>query len=221
MTTAELINYSLPLLKPTDTVGQALEWMQENRIGQLVIADGKNYWGIVSEDILLDFDETNEVGILPLQFSETYLLDYQHIYEALGLISKYQMQVIPVLNDDKNFIGMLQTSQVYDKFSELLGNHEQGAVIVIRLKNKDYSLAEISRLIESNNAKVLSSYFSGNDFEEENAARLTIKINRTEISSTIATLERFGYVVDAAFAHEPIESLEQERYDMLMRYLSV
>jgi acetoin utilization protein AcuB len=221
MTVAELINYSIPVLKPTDTVGRAFDWMHDNRIGQLIIADGKNYWGVVSEEMLSEFDDSNEVGILPLLFTEKFLFDYQHIYEALGLISKHQMQVIPVLSVEKTFIGILTTNQVYDKFAELLGTHEQGAVIVVQIKNRDYSLAEISRLIESENAKILSSYFSGNNFSEENAAQLTLKINLTEISSTVATLERFGYIVDAAYAHEPVGSLEQERYDMFMRYLSV
>ena len=49
MLAAELIDPMLPALKPTDSVGQALDWMQEHRIGQLVLIDQTEYRGIISE----------------------------------------------------------------------------------------------------------------------------------------------------------------------------
>lgn len=221
MTIAEIINHDLPVLKLSDTVGNALSWMEENRIGQLVVVDVGKYAGIVSEDILMDYDEDMQLADVMLQFSEITLFDYQHIYESLGLISKYSLQVIGVIDEEENFVGIITASEVYTKFGELLGSQEPGAVLVISIKNRDYSLSEISRLVESDNAKILSSYFTGNTYLSNDSASLTLKINRESITSVVATLERFGYTVEASYAHEPIESIEQERYNMLMKYLSV
>lgn len=221
MTIAEIINHDLPILKPSDTVGNALNWMEENRIGQLVVVDAGKYAGIVSEDILMDYDEDMQLSDVMLQFSKITLSDYQHIYESLGLISKYHLQVIGIIDEEENFVGIITASEVYTKFGELLGSQEPGAVLVISIKNRDYSLSEISRLVESDNAKILSSYFTGNTYLSNDSASLTLKINRESITSVVATLERFGYTVEASYAHEPIESIEQERYNMLMKYLSV
>ena len=226
MTIAEIINHDLPVLKLTDTVGNALNWMEENRIGQLVVVDAGKYAGIVSEEILMGYNEDMELTDVMLQFSEISLFDYQHIYESLGLISKYNsggvpLQVIAVINEEETFVGIITASEVYTKFGELLGSQESGAVLVISIKNRDYSLAEISRLVESDNAKILSSYFTGNTYFNNESANLTLKINRESITSIVATLERFGYTVEASYAHEPVESIEQERYNMLMKYLSV
>jgi signal-transduction protein with cAMP-binding, CBS, and nucleotidyltransferase domain len=226
MTIAEIINHDLPVLKPSDTVENALNWMEENRIGQLVVVDERKYAGIVSEEILMGYDENMKLTDVMLQFSEISLFDYQHIYESLGLISKYNsggipLQVIGVIDEEENFVGIITASEVYTKFGELLGSQEPGAVLVISIKNRDYSLAEISRLVESDNAKILSSYFTGNTFLNNESANLTLKINRENITSIVATLERFGYTVEASYAHEPVESIEQERYNMLMKYLSV
>lgn len=221
MTIAEIINHDLPVLKPSDTVGNALNWMEENRIGQLVVVDAGKYAGIVSEDILMDYDEDMQLADVMLQFSEITLFDYQHIYESLGLISKYSLQVIGIIDEEESFVGIITASEVYTKFGELLGSQEPGAVLVISIKNRDYSLSEISRLVESDNAKILSSYFTGNTYLSNDSASLTLKINRESITSIVATLERFGYTVEASYAHEPVESIEQERYNMLMKYLSV
>jgi len=221
MTIAEIINHDLPVLKLSDTVGNALNWMEENRIGQLVVVDAGKYAGIVSEDILMDYDEDMQLADVMLQFSEITLFDYQHIYESLGLISKYSLQVIGIIDEEESFVGIITASEVYTKFGELLGSQEPGAVLVISIKNRDYSLSEISRLVESDNAKILSSYFTGNTYLSNDSASLTLKINRESITSIVATLERFGYTVEASYAHEPVESIEQERYNMLMKYLSV
>lgn len=225
MTLIELINHDLPTLKPTDSVGQALDWMEENRIGQLIVAENDQYLGIINEDTLLDFDESDVISDIQLQLTDVFVGDYEHIYESLNLIAKYGLQVVAILNTEKRILGTVTANEVYKKFSELLGTSEAGAVLVVSLKNRDYSLSEISRLIEGDNAKVLSSYYSGNThadpLDEENAAKLTLKLNRENISSIVATLERFGYMVEATYSHEPIESVEQERYDMLMKYLSI
>lgn len=221
MTTAEIINHEFPILKLSDSVGKALNWMEENRIGQLVIVDDGKYAGIISEDILMDYDEKMLLADVMLQFSEIFLYDYQHIYEALGIISKYHSEVIAVIDEEQNFVGIITAKDLYSKFAELLGSQEPGAVLVVSIKNRDYSLAEISRLVESDNAKILSSYYSGNTYLNNDSASLTLKINRETVNSVIATLERFGYTVEASYAHEPIESIEQERYNMLMKYLSV
>lgn len=221
MIISELINHDLPILKPTDTVSRALNWMEENRISQLVAVEDNKYLGIVSEDILLEYDEEMLLGDVMMEYSEIYLFDNQHIYEALGFLSKYQLQVIGVIDSEQNCVGLITAKEVYNKFSELLGTQDHGAILVISIKNRDYSLAEISRHIETENAKILSSYFSGSLFSETDEARLTLKLNVENISPIVSTLERFGYVVQGAYSHQPIENIEQERYDLLMRYLSI
>ncbi len=221
MTAAQIINHELPVLKLSDTVGEALSWMEENRIGQLVVVDNEKYAGIISEDILLNYDEDLLISEIMPQYSGVYIFDYQHIYEALGFISKYKLQILAIVDDDQVFVGNITAAEIYNRFGELLGTHEPGAVLVIAIKNRDYSLSEISRLVESDNAKILSSYFSGNEYSGEETSSLTLKINRQNITSIVATLERFGYMVEGAYAHDPIDSIEQERYEMLMRYLSV
>ena len=97
MTISEIINHDLPVLKLTDTVGNALSWMEENRIGQLVVVDAGKYAGIVSEEILMGYNEDMELTDVMLQFSEISLFDYQHIYESLGLISKYNSGGVPLI----------------------------------------------------------------------------------------------------------------------------
>ena len=84
----------------------------------------------------------------------------------------------------------------------------------------DYSLAEIARLVESNNAKILSSSLKEDELDISKI-KLTVKINQTDITHVIATLERFGYKVIAKYQETGQMEDQKERLDILMKYLDI
>ncbi|QJD79201.1 CBS domain-containing protein [Spirosoma rhododendri] len=221
MLAAELIDPMLPALKPTDSVGQALDWMQEHRIGQLVLIDQTDYQGIISEELLLDIaDDERPLSSMMHLFEQVNAYEGQHLFEVLGLVMQHRMDVIAVLNEGREFLGTVSTSELLRQFAQELGVQEGGAVLMLSLDERDYSMAEISRLIESNNVKIISSYFSSAAYGMPDRSRLTLKLNRQNITAVISTLERFGYQIEAAFANVPVESIDQDRLDSLLRYLN-
>ncbi|MVM34914.1 CBS domain-containing protein [Spirosoma sp. HMF4905] len=221
MLAAELIDPMLPALKPTDSVGQALDWMQEHHVGQLVLTDQGDYRGIVSEELLMDVaDDERPLGNVMRLFEQTYVHEDQHLFEVLGLVIQQQMEVVAVLNEVQEFIGTIAVSELLKQFAQELGVQDIGAILILNMNERDYSLTEISRLVESNNVKIISSYFSSAAYGMPDRSRLTLKLNRRDISPVISTLERFGYQIEAAFANAPVESIDQERLDSLLRYLN-
>ncbi|MBC8153338.1 MAG: CBS domain-containing protein [Bacteroidetes bacterium] len=221
MLAAELIDPMLPALKPTDTVGQALEWMQEHRIGQLVMTDLGEYRGIISEDLLLDVPDEDRPLSDVMQLHElVHALEGQHLFELLRLVVDNHLDVLAVVGEGNEFLGTISATELLRQFSQDLGVQEVGAVVVLSLDERDYSMAEISRLVESNNVKIISSYFSSSTPGSADRSTLTLKLNRQEVVSVISTLERFGYQIDGIFASAPIENIDQERLDSLLRYLN-
>lgn len=222
MLAATLINPMIPILKLTDTVGTALDWMDEFRTRQLVVADSGLYKGIVSEDILFDISDTTQpLSRIIIQHEDVFAVEDNHPYELLRLVTQFSLDIIPVVNENKNVTGTILVRDLVERFVSELGIQEKGAVLVLKIAERDYSLSEISRLIESNGTKVLSSYYSSSEsLHPADTSLLTLKLNRTNINPIIATLERFGYDIEEAHANDPIESVDQERLDMLLRYLA-
>ncbi len=221
MLAAELIDPMLPALKPSDSVGQALDWMQEHRVGQLVLADQGEYRGVISEELLMDVaDDEQMLADTMRLFEKAYVADDQHLYEVMGLAIQHRMEVVAVLNESREFIGTISASELLKQFAQELGVQEAGAILILNLNERDYSMAEISRLVESNQVKIVSSYFTSAAYGMPDRSKLTLKLNRRDIGPVISTLERFGYKIEAAFANAPVESIDQERLDSLLRYLN-
>ena len=221
MLATELIDPMIPALKSSDSVGQALDWMQEHHIGQLVLTDQGEYRGIVTEELLMDVpDDTQPLSNVMRLFEQVYVLEDQHLYEILSLIIQHRMDVVAVLGEGREFVGTVSASELIRQFAHELGVQEAGAILILNINERDYSLTEISRLVESNNVKIISSYFSSAAYGMPDRSRLTLKLNRRNISAVISTLERFGYQIEAAFANAPVESIDQDRLDSLLRYLN-
>lgn len=222
MLAASLLNPMLPTLKLTDSVGTALAWMDEYQTPQLVVTQGGAYKGLVSKAVLLDVpDDTALLADIIRQHQDVYANEDQHVYELLRLANQYRLKVIPVVDEEGQLTGTILVNDLLENFADSLGVQELGAVLVLKVVERDYSLSEVSRLIESSGTKIISSYYtSAATYGNPGDARLTLKLNRTNITPVIATLERYGYAIKEAHANDPVESIDQERFDMLLRYLA-
>jgi hypothetical protein len=96
-----------------------------------------------------------------------------------------------------------------------------GGILVLSMNMVDYSLTEISRYVEENSAKIISSNIV-EDPLDKGRIKLTLKINQTDLSRIVATLERFGYRVIGRYQEILKEDgNDKERFEMLMRYLNI
>jgi acetoin utilization protein AcuB len=221
MLAKDFINPMLPVLKSTDTVGKAIDLMEEYRIGQLPIVNELEYRGLINQDILMDADEGLPLLALQPEFGEVVVSENQHVLEILALTQKHDLQAVVVLDEEQKFAGTISVNELLNQFSKNLGTQELGAVLEIAVENRSYSLAEISRLIESNNTKIISSYYTSGSFSEDTKDILTLKLNRQDITSVVATLARYEYDIVGAYNFDAIETPDRERYDLLMKYLEM
>ena len=96
---------------------------------------------------------------------------------------------------------------------------EEGGIITLSMAVKDFQLSEIARIVESNNAAILS-YYSHID-QANSEVEVTIKLNTTELSAIIAAFERYQYNVEDVYNDENYNENVKDNYDALMKYLDV
>lgn len=211
----------IPPLKVTDPASKAIQWMEELRTNQLPVLENGFYKGLISENIILeknDLDKT--IGEYDLEGISCYVYFHQHIYEVIKVASDNQAQIIAVLDEDNQYHGVINIEDTISAFAQTATVQSAGGIIVLSLNLIDYSLAEVSRLIEAENAKILSTWIA-NDALDTQKIKLTIKTNKTDLSHIIATLERFGYKIIARFHETKHTATDQERLDILLKYLEM
>lgn len=220
MTAKDLINYTIPPLKLSDTTEKAQKWMAEFHINEFPVVVNSEYFGIFSEDLLLDSkSQKSSIGEFELKGQEITVASDEHYYEILNKAYSENLNLIAVVENNE-FLGVITIQDVVEAFSKMSAIRSPGAIIVISIAQIDYSMAEISRIIESEYGKILSSFIE-NDPEDTSKILVTIKLNIETATTIISTLERFGFVISSVFGKETADYAEQERLDTLLKYLKI
>ncbi|MFT4762717.1 MAG: acetoin utilization protein AcuB [Paraglaciecola sp.] len=219
MVAENLISSAILPLRTSDTGEEAIQVMEDFYVRHLPIVNDKQLLGVVSEDDILLHDVHEAVGSYALSLLKPYVKAQDHIYEIMRLLSENSLTIIPVVDYDNNYIGMIAMEDVLNYFAKTGTFSEQGSIVVLEMHRRDYSLAEISRIVESESAAVLSSFITS-DLETPRID-VTVKINRPNIQNILASFERFEYNIKASFNESDYLDSLQERYDSLMSYLNV
>ena len=219
MIVRNLTSVFVPPLKKTDKISAALRLMSEFKTSFAPVTDGNIYLGMISENELL-IQQNKSARIEPLckALPKPFINENEHIFNAMQVIADQQLDILPVLDDDEQFTGLITTGQVLKEITEILSVRNPGGIIILEVNQNDYSMSEIARIIESNDTKILSSGIKA--VPDSTKMEITLKLNKMNIEPVIQTLIRYNYDIVFYFGdNEKNESMLRERYDLLMRFL--
>jgi len=220
MIAIDLINDGIPPLKHSDTAEKALNWMDEFKVSHLPVLKDGNYVGMVSENDILDQLELHKtLDQLFQHFPRPSVLSADHIYQVLSRISELKLSVIAVLDKDEKYLGCSNVQHLMSLIAQTGSIRENGGILVIEMAAIDYSLAQIGQIVESNDAKILSSYIMSSP--DSTNVEVTLKINKIELDRIIRTFERYDYTIKASFQKSGNLNDMKFRYDALMNYLNL
>lgn len=221
MIAEELVNEMIPALSMKDNAEKAILWMGELRTNFLPVIEKGFFKGFVSEDIIFENNDLEkEIREIKLLAENCYVNGKQHYYDLIRLIKEYHIDLVAVVDDERNYMGVVTIEDIINALSQSSAIQNPGAIIILSINKIDYSLAEITRLIEENNAKILSSYVKS-DPQDVNKLLLTLKINILESTRVIATLERFGYNIVAQFLDSEEQESHQDRLNLLLKFIDI
>jgi acetoin utilization protein AcuB len=220
MLTRELPSQTLPYLHLTDKVYQALQHMNDNHVIHLPIVDGEKYVGMISEEELLQAENDNDdLQTLQQSFSNLAAKEDEHFLKAVQLAAENGLSIVPIINEESDLTGTLAYTDLLKYASEFMSLNEPGGLIVVEMASNQYSFAEISKLVETNDAQI-TQLNTSND-PETGMMQVTIRINKPEISDIVATFQRYDYNVKYFFGEELYANELRSNYDNLMNYLKI
>src|SRR5699024_10000526 len=155
-----------------------------------------------------------DLQVADLELSEPIkLYRGQHMFEAARLMLQYECKLLPVVDQDWTFLGVLKKAPVMQKLTELLNVAEQGSVITITLVRVDLSLSEIVHIMETESAKILGMTVE-KPKQSDQTFKVSFKLDLQDVSRVAAALRRFDYNVatnsESEILSDDIESRADE-----------
>ena len=219
MNAIDLITYEIPPLVHTDTGEKALVWMDEFKVSHLPVLKNGNFVGLVSETHILDkMNVTENLDVLFQHLPRPFVFSNAHLFEILSKISEFQISVIPILDENEKYLGCTSIFELMTSIANTSSMKEKGGILILEVNELDYSMAQIGQIVESNEAKILSSTILSD--ASSTKLDITLKINQEDLTRIIRTFERYDYVVKASYQNGVGAEDLQWRYDALMNYLN-
>ena len=220
MLTAELINTSIPRLQLQDTVSKALRLINDFRVTHLPVVSADKYLGMISENDLLDIDDLKAtMELLQEDFLRASIKENVHFLTAVNFSNQFETTIVPIANVSNDFIGVITLPDLLKTLGNFSGATEIGGIIVMEMERVKFSISEISRIVESNEATLLHLNTTTNP--ETGLLTVTLHLNKKEISAILASFERYEYDVIYDFSEEKFEDNIDINYKHLMNYLDI
>lgn len=220
MNSQKLIANEISPVSTKDKGKTVLSLMSEFRVSQLPVVDNNTLLGLVSEDDIYNMnDENNKIETILNTMSVHYMTTENDVFEIIQKLDKNNITLLPLISEDK-YIGCVTEASVVKALASIIAVKEGGSLIILEMKKEDYQMSEISQIIESNNAKILSSYITNTSNNEK--ISVSLKLNIDNLNAIKQTFERYNYLVSAHYQPTDTsnDSTLSDRYEGLMRYLN-
>jgi acetoin utilization protein AcuB len=205
-------------LKKSDTCETALVFMSDWKVSSLpVIQEGK-LMGYVYSNELNHGRSSDKIEVYLRPLPQLFIFQNQHFFEILTIMNEAKTDVLALCDEAGQYQSAISIHELV-RFISKSSLAQQGAILVLSMSPQDYSLSEISRIIEYNDCKILNVFVNSNP-DNPSSILVSIKLNKQAVSAVVHTLERYRYTVYGVFMNEDQAGEMATRYDWLIRYLN-
>lgn len=186
-----------------------------------------SHFPVVEEEIYIGSIASEDVETF---ISDKKIIDYRYSFEkffvrtnmvwldVLEVFAQNHTNLVPVLDEENKYVGYYEISEIISFLNETPFIKEPGGIIVVKKAVLDYSLSQITQIVESNNGKLLGLFISEADPVN---VQVTLKINLGPMNEILQTFRRYNYEIISEHQEDNFLNTLKERSDYLDKYLNI
>ena len=175
------------------------------------------------------------IGCIAAEDVETYevqkkLSDYRYTVEGffvrttmswldvLEVFARNNSNIVPILDDNNKYIGYYEITDVVKFLNGTPFLKEVGGIIIVEKNINEYSMSQITQIVESNNGKLLGLFISEATHDK---IQITIKITLGSMNEIIQSFRRYNYEIISEHNEDNYLNILKERSEYLDKYLNM
>lgn len=183
-----------------------------------VIEDNKLLGSFAEDDIQTIENKGDELSNYTHLLNSFFADEKATVLELLKIFADNDTNIIPLLNDNKEYIGYFDLRDVLDVFSTTPFMLEESETLIIEKLKNDYSMSQVVQIIESNGGKLLGLYISE---KKSDIIQVTIKVISDEINEIMQTFRRYDYKIISMHENDIYLEDLKNRSEYLQKYLEM
>jgi len=215
MLAGEILSEQVIPLKKNDACEAAVGFMSQMSVFELPVVEAGKLIGYltISEAII---NQNKSVG-QALNANVFQIKDNTHLFDVARILADTNRNCLAVCNQEDLYIGSITATDVVKAIGQHSFLASPGAIVTLEIWPRDYSLTELSRIVESNNIKIIAIFIKNTPSQK---LEVNIKFNSTEINSILNALERYNYQIKAIHQASQNQDDYSNRLDWLIKYMN-
>lgn len=214
----DYINFDIMPLKTSQSIAEAQDLFLEIPYSHFPVSEDHVYIGCLSRENAEIIEGSKSIGENRFDFERFFVRDSMIWLDVLEEFAKNECNIMPVLNEKNIYIGYYELEDVIKFFQESPFLKEEGGIIVIQKPKLDYSISQISQIVEGNGGKLLGLFISNIN---DQLVEITLKISQSYMNEILQGLRRYEYEIISEHQEDSYLENLKERSDYLDKYLNI
>jgi Mg/Co/Ni transporter MgtE len=215
---SEYINNDFKPFPCTETVAEIQNFFAESTYSHFPILDNGVYMGCISAVDAETFETEKSITDYRYALEGFFVRDTMIWLDVLEVFARNNANVVPILGETNNYIGYYEITDVIKFLNETPFLKETGGIIIVEKPTADYSMSQITQIVESNNGKLLGVFVSEANAEK---VQVTIKTTLGSVNEIIQTFRRYNYEIVSEHNEDNYLNNLKERSEYLDKYLNM
>ncbi|PTX44412.1 CBS domain-containing protein [Christiangramia gaetbulicola] len=206
------------ILSVSDKIGDVQELFNQLTYTHLPVESEGIYVGCISENDIRCFENDKTLDDYRYALEGFFMRESNYWLDSLEAFGQNNCNILPVLDDNNNYLGYVELNEMISLFKETPFLHEPGNILVIEKAFKDFTFGEVSQIVESNNAHLLGAFVSK---MEDDMAEITVKVTPSGMNEIIQAFRRYGYLIISEHQEDTFNKNLKDRSQYLDKYLNI
>ena len=214
----DYINNEFKPIHVMDTIAEVQDFFMELSYSHFPVMEDGIYTGSIAADDAETFEAGKQVADYRYTLEGFFVRSTDIWLDVLEVFAKNETNIVPVLDQNSQYKGYYELEDIIKFFHETPFLKEPGGIIVVQKGIKEYSMSQITQIVESNNGKLLGLLISEANLE---VVQITLKISLGPTNDIIQTFRRYGYEIISDHQEDNYINNLKERSDYLDKYLNM
>jgi predicted transcriptional regulator len=214
----DYINTDFKPLQSSDMISEVQDFLLDMTFSHFPVMEEDVYIGSIATADVETFDSDKRIIDYRYTLEGFFVRSTDIWLDVLEVFAKNHTNVVPVLDETNKYTGYYELEDIMKFFHETPFLKEPGGIIVVKKGITDYSMSQITQIVESNNGKLLGLFISEADVE---SVQITMKISLGAMNDIIQTFRRYNYEIISEHQEDNYINNLKERSDYLDKYLNI
>lgn len=217
----EITNYitnDFRAIDSQETIASVQDFFADVNFSHFPVLENGIFIGSIASDDVETFDTDKKAIDYKYTLERFFARKSMMWLDVLEVFAKNHTNTVPVIDENNTYIGYYEMEDIMKFFQETPFLKEQGGIIIVQKGLLDYSMGQVTQIIESNNGKILGCFISEADLEN---VQITVKIGVGPMNEIIQTFRRYNYEIISEHQEDAYINSLKERSDYLDKYLNI